>query len=358
MKVLFDHQLFSYQRYGGASKYFAELLANLPREMWETTTIFSNNEYVKSLNLFKCKHFLLNKYFRGQGRIMNELNKPHSIKIIKEQNFDVFHETHFETYCLKPLGNKPMVTTFHDINFSTFNKNPKIVKLQRKSLERADHVITISENTKKDMMRLFDIDESKITVIYHGIEPVDLSSLPRTKLIKEPYILYVGSRSGNKNFDRFIQAFAELHKKCPEILLVCTRSVFSKTEKENMNNLGCLDSVKYIGANEGEMLRLYRDCEFFVFPSLYEGFGMPLLEAMACGAPVACSNASCFPEIAKDAALYFEPTSIDDMKEKMIHLLEDENLRNELIMKGETRVKDFSWKKCAEEHMKVYEALI
>lgn len=358
MKVLFDHQLFSYQRYGGASKYFAELLANLPQEMWETTTIFSNNEYVKSLNLFKCKHFFPNRYFRGQGRIMNELNKPHSIKILKEQNFDVFHETHFETYCLKPLGNKPMVTTFHDINFSTFNNNPKIVKFQKKSLERANHVITISENTKKDMLRIFDIEESKITVIYHGIEPVDLSLLQRDRLIKEPYILYVGARNGNKNFDRFIQAFSEFHKKFPEILLICTRSAFTKSEKENFEKLGCINSVRFIGANESEMQRLYRDCEFFVFPSLYEGFGMPLLEAMTCNAPIICSNASCFPEIAKDAALYFEPTSVDDMKEKMIHLLEDKTLREELSAKGKSRVKDFSWKKCAEEHMKVYESLI
>lgn len=358
MKVLFDHQLFSYQRYGGASKYFAELLANLPREIWETTTIFSNNEYVKSLNLFNCKHFLPNYFFHGQGRIMNELNKPYSKKILREQKFDVFHETHFETYCLKPLGNKPMVTTFHDINFSTFNDNPKIVRLQKKSLERANHIITISENTKKDMLRLFDIDESKITVIYHGIEPVDLTCIKKERLVKEPYILYVGARNGNKNFDRFIIAFAELHRKHPEIFLVCTRSDFSKSEKERLKKLDCIDSVKFVSANESEMQQLYRDCEFFVFPSLYEGFGMPLLEAMVCGAPVVCSNASCFPEIAKDAALYFAPESVDDMKEKMIQLLEDKNLRAELSAKGSVRVKDFSWKKCAEEHMKVYESLI
>ena len=358
MKVLFDHQLFSYQRYGGASKYFAELLANLPREIWETTTIFSNNEYVKSLKLFECKQFLPNKYFRGQGRIMNELNKPHSIKILKKQNFDIFHETHFETYCLKPLGNKPMVTTFHDINFSTFNNNPKIVRLQKKSLARANHIITISENTKKDMLRLFDIEESKITVIHHGIESVDRNFLEKERLIKAPYILYVGARTGNKNFDRFIVSFSEFHKKFPEIFLICTRSDFTREEKETMQKLGCIDAVKFIGADEKEMLRLYRDCEFFVFPSLYEGFGMPLLEAMACGAPVACSNASCFPEIAMDAALYFEPTSIDDMKEKMVQLAEDKNLRNAFIEKGNCRVKDFSWKKCAEEHLKLYESLV
>ena len=134
LKVLFDHQLFSYQKFGGASKYFAMLLNALPKDVWETTTIFSNNEYVNHLNLFPHKSFCAKYYFRGQGRIMNELNKPYSIYRLRKHDYDVFHQTHFETYCLKCIGNKPMVTTFHDVNFSTFNPNKKIVDYQNKSL--------------------------------------------------------------------------------------------------------------------------------------------------------------------------------------------------------------------------------
>lgn len=358
MKVLFDHQLFSYQRFGGASKYFAELLANMPRECWETTTIFSNNQYVKDLGLFESKHLFPNKHFYGQGRIMNELNKPHSAKILRQQNFDVFHQTHFETYCLKPLKDKPMVTTFHDINFSTINYNPKIVALQEKSLARANRIICVSENTKKDMIGLFNIPEEKVCVVHHGIEHTDLSILKTERVFDFKYIFYVGVRCANKNWDNFIKAFAEFAKKEDGINLVCTGKDFKPAEKENLQALGIENRVIHCSATEEQMKRLYRDAEFYIFPSLYEGFGMPLLEAMDCHTPITCANTSCFPEIAQDAALYFDPNSIDDMISSMKKLLLDSELRRKLVLKGDIRVKDFSWKKCADMHMEVYKSLI
>lgn len=358
MKVLFDHQLFSYQRYGGASKYFAELLANMPRDCWETTTVFSNNQYVKDLELFETKHLFPNKHFRGQGRLMHELNKPHSKRILRQQNFDVFHQTHFETYCLKALKDKPMVTTFHDINFSNINSNPKIVHYQEISLKRANKIIAISENTKKDLLSVFNIPEEKVTVIYHGIERTDLTQLKKERVFEFKYILYVGVRCANKNWDNFIKAFALFAQKVKDINLVCTGKGFNQFEKDNLVSLGIYNRVVNCSATEEQMKRLYRDCEFYIFPSIYEGFGMPLLEAMDCHAPITCANASCFPEIARDAALYFDPNSVDDMVAAMQKLLNDLTLRNELVNKGNSRVQDFSWKKCADMHMEVYRSLI
>lgn len=356
MKILFDHQLFSYQRYGGASKYFAMLMAHLPEGIWETTTLISNNEYIRALDLFKTRHFLNRFYFRGQGRIMNELNKPYSLMKLRKGDYDVFHQTHFEPYCLKAIGDKPMVTTFHDINFATLNPNPRIVEQQKKSLARADRIIAVSENTRKDVIEMFDLDPSKVEVVYHGIEMPTYTDDKR--VFDFPYVLYVGSRENHKNFTRFVDAFAIFHKSFPEIHLVCTRQPFNAAESQQLEKSGLSECSHFISAREDVMNKLYRDAVMFVFPSLYEGFGMPILEAMANNCPVVLADASCFPEIAADSALYFDPESIEDMGERMITLAQDTSLRNSLISKGAERVRFFSWNNCARGHMKVYESLM
>ena len=360
MKVLFDHQLFSYQRYGGASKYFAMLLNAMPREMWDTTTLFSNNEYVRNLNLFKTLHFLPNLYFKGQGRIMHELNKPYSKYRLRKHNYDVFHETHFETYCLKEIGDKPMVMTYHDVNYITINPNPELVELQKKSITRANAVIAISENTKKDILKYFDIDERKIHVVYHGIpqifEPTE--TLSNSEKFDFPYILYVGTRGKHKNFQPFIKAFAEIHKFHPEVRMVCTAWPFSKEENELFKTLNILDSMVQLNADELSMNYLYQHALLFVFPSLYEGFGMPLLEAMLNRCPIASSNSSCLAEVGGEAVEYFDPNDTDSMISCVSKLIENEELRRSLIKRGCERVRAFTWEQCADKHIKVYRSLI
>lgn len=359
MKVLFDHQLFAYQRYGGASKYFACLLHALPRDLWDTTTLFSNNEYVKHLNLFSCRHFLDKYYFRGQGRIMNEINKPYTVYQLRKQKYDVFHQTHFEPYCLKAIGKKPMVTTFHDINHSTFNPNARIVAMQRKSLKRADGIVAISHNTKKDLMNVFEVDESKVHVIYHGIEIKKYVNSPSAlDGIDYPYILYVGTRGHHKNFRRFVKAFSIFHRKFPDVKVICTFNPFTREEQLLFKQYGIVDSMIQMSVNEEMLMQLYRKAFFFIFPSLYEGFGMPILEAMANQCPVLLSDASCFPEIASDAGLYFDPLDVEDMADKMIRITDNPKLRTSFISKGIDRVKFFSWEKCAREHLKVYQSLL
>ena len=352
MKILFDHQIF-YKKYGGASKYFVMLLDSMLRESWETTTLLSGNPYVEAKRLFRtCRY-----RFRGQPRLLEYANRPYTNYRLRQRDFDVFHQTDFGVYCLNSLGNKPMVTTFHDTNLSTHDPHPEIVKLQMASLARANAVIAVSENTKRDMLELFDIDEKKIHVVYHGIEQPDLGQLPAARIFVFPYVLYVGRRSQYKNFQRFAEAFSVLHSKYPEIHCVCTSVPFNHSERETFAKLGIQDCMHSIFADEKTMLVLYRDACVFVFPSIYEGFGMPILEAWSCHCPVVLSNASCFPEIAGDAGLFFEATDVDDMAEKMEKAVADSHMREHLIAKGDERVKLFSWKRCAEKHVKVYESL-
>ncbi|GAB6011245.1 glycosyltransferase family 4 protein [Viscerimonas tarda] len=358
MKVIFDHQIFSYQKYGGASKYFCELLANMPREVWDTTTLLSNNEYVKQLELFKVNHFFPNKWFRGQGYIMNILNKPYSTYRLLKKDYDVFHQTHFETYCLKAIGNKPMVMTFHDMNFSTYFRNDAMVAIQKKSIKRADKIIAISENTKKDLVEMWNIDPDKISVIYHGIDKREYENLPLGRIVDKPYILNVGMRPEYKNFKRLVQSFSLLNKSYPDLMLICTSLPFSVEELGLFREYNISNNVRHFSATETQLGQLYRDAEIFVFPSVYEGFGMPLLEAMVNSCPVVLSSASCFPEIAGEAGRYFNPYDVEDMYIAMKTVLESTGLRAELVKKGLERVNLFSWEKTAEQHLEVYNSLI
>lgn len=359
MKVLFDHQIFSSQRFGGVSKYFAEIIHRMPQDTYDISAWLSNNEYVKYYSLFNQVSFFPDKTFRGKGRIMAELGKLYSLHKIRQGDFDVFHQTNFDTYCLPALRTKPMVTTYHDVNFLTErDRNDRMVELQRASLKRADKVIAISNNTKNDMLKFFDIDPQKIEVIYHGVSKINFSKEHTERIVDYPYILYVGMRHTFKNFKRFIRAFATIASRFPEVKVVCTRSNFTKEEMELFEECGIKDRLIFVIADEVELAKLYRDALFFVFPSLYEGFGMPILEAMAYGCPTALARASCFPEIAEDAALYFDPNDIDSIAYTLEQYLSSEELRQEYANKGSIRVNNFSWEKCAQQHIELYQSLL
>jgi len=353
MKILFDHQIFRLV-YGGASKYFVMMIDSLPRGTWETTALLSSNEYAKEKGLMATVPYM----FKGQAMISERINRLYTNMKIRKGDFDVFHQTDFGTYCMGALGNKPLVTTYHDSNLSTIDPHPEIVKRQALSIKRADAIVCVSNNTKADMINLFGADSSKTHVIYHGIEIPDLTSLPPERIIARPYILYVGRRTAYKNFKRFAIAFSELSKTYADIVMACTSMPFNREEAEMLSRLHISDRVVHLSASEKDMQRLYRDALFFVFPSLYEGFGMPILEAWSCHCPVLLSDASCFPEIAGSAGLYFIPTSVDDILSAMVKAVESEDLRKELTARGDERVKAFSWKRCADEHMKVYQSLV
>lgn len=359
MKILFDHQIFASQKYGGVSKYFAELLYNLPEGSWDLPKILSNNEYAYQLGLIQGCKFLPNREFRGKGRMMSEMGKPSAILKIMSGKFDVFHQTNFDDFSFRFLGGKPMVTTYHDVNFLTDNNyNKRMDRLQHSSLKRADKIVAISENTKADMLKYFDVDESRIKVIYHGVDRFDIPSALSERIVPYPYILFVGNRHAFKNFDSFVKAFGIIAAQHKDIHVICTKSDFSTSELAAFEKFGIRDRMHVMKADEVTLARLYRDAVFFIFPSKYEGFGMPILEAFVRQCPVALSNTSCFPEIAKDAGAYFNPNDIESIADTMSKLLDDSFYREQLVQKGNKRAEDFSWKKCAEEHYKVYKSLV
>lgn len=358
MKILYDHQIFSLQRYGGVSKYFCELIKRLPPQDWETSVFLSNNEYAISNHLFTTYPFMRDKTFRGKERLMVELGMFYSIYKIRKSNFDVLHQTDYHPYCFKYLKNKPIVTTCHDMNFVTYNPCHRLASWQRESVLKADGVIAISEYTKQKLLELYPVSSQKIQVIYHGVTPVYYDPAIYPPLCKYPYLLFVGTRFSFKNFDKILIVFKELLKKYKGLRLICTGNQFSKSELRLLQDLKILDSVDVVSANEMEMSILYRDALAFVFPSLSEGFGMPLLEAMAQGCPVVCSNTSCFPEIAGEAASYFDPHSIEDMGSAIEKVINEEAYRQGLISRGNRRVSEFTWEKSVEKHLLLYKSFL
>lgn len=366
MRILYDHQIFCIQRYGGASRYFTELLKGLPRETWETTVRFLLNEHLKQAELKQTACRLPKKYIKGMSLFLDYANRPYTRYVLKKGSYDVFHQTHYGDWCFKSIAKgKPMVTTFHDMNHVRYAQlyqeqgiNPaSIVSKQRASIARSNQVIAVSQNTKNDLVDYWGIDPSIIQVIHHGIESVGAQHLDSMRVVDFPYVLFVGERQLFKNFNRFVQAMRMVMDKHPILRLVCTGKNFSVTETALLASQSLLDRTIHIEASEVTLKRLYRDAELFVFPSLSEGFGMPILEAMVQGCPVALSRASCFPEVAGDAGVYFDPLQAEEMALAIESLLEDTSLRNQIITLGFERVRSFSWDATVEAHLELYRRL-
>lgn len=344
MNVLFDSQIFSFQKFGGISRYFVELMSHLPQDITPINSIlFSDNEYLKKSNL-KSKGIIIPS-FKGKQRIVNPANKWFSEIKIKQNRFNVFHPTYYDPYFLKHLR-KPYILTVYDMTHEIFNKNNitnnSTIRNKKLSLQNAEIIIAISENTKKDIIDIYNIPEDKIRVIYLGYS----ANTHKQKIIRDlpnSYILFVGQRNGYKNFERLLKAFAKVKQSHPEIHLVCTGSELTSSEHQLIASLNLSDRIKHFFATDTELNFLYRNALCFIYPSLYEGFGIPILEAFASKCPLVLSNTSCFPEIAGDGGLYFDPLDIDSIHNSIIRIIEDEELKLSLTIKGCEQLKKYNW---------------
>lgn len=367
MIIFYDHQIFTFQRYGGISRYFYELinlLKNNEDTVIETPFILSNNYYISN-NKKNIRHinFLPHQEFRGKNRLMSIFNKRSSIINFKKQKFDIFHPTYYDPYFLKYIGNKPFILTVHDMiheKFSEMFDRSDKTSIQKKILiQKANKIIAISNNTKKDLMEILNVDESKIEVIYLGNSMFPKNNLILNIDIPQNYILFVGSRSGYKNFDRFIRAVFPLLHKDKNLYVVCAGGgKFQKKEYEFLKQLNILKQVIQFDVNDDILAYLYKNALVFVFPSLYEGFGIPVLEAFTCKCPLVCSNTSSLPEIADGGAVYFDPYDEDSITNAIVNVLENKNIRNNIIKNGTKRLKNFSWRKTATKTKELYQEVL
>lgn len=356
MKILYDYQAFI-QRIGGVSRYHAELIRIFPKEM-ETLLppILSDNVYLREQGI-KHRQFMLNRNNQWKYNIYKALNIIQSLYWIKTKEYDILHPTFFNPYFVGHCK-KPIVVTMHDLNHWKYPeltvKAGIVQEKERIVCNAASHIIAISKETKEDLMEYLHIPEKKITVVYHGINQ-NLVNCHDEALLKFPYLLYIGGRSGYKNFKTLLQAFTKIDK---NINLVCTGAVFNTEEKNIIEDFHLSNRIHQMFVNDNDLNNLLSNAIAFVYPSLAEGFGMPILEAFRCGCPCIISDLKCFKEVAGDAALYFNPTDIDDIAHKINETVKNDCMLRYLKTKGYERMQMFSWKKTAEETENVYHKIL
>jgi glycosyltransferase involved in cell wall biosynthesis len=318
------------------------------------------------------EQFAFGVKFRGRKRLFNFMerkfsnkyqryelkNKEISIAHLKKQDFDIFHPTYYEDYFLKYIGNKPFILTIHDMIHELYPEmvNDIPLSVQKANLvKKAAHIIAVSENTKKDVIDILNTPEEKISVIYHAgflVKGKGTIDLPQN------YFLYVGERTNYKNFLFFAQVIEPIIKEQKDIYVVCTGRNFDTNEIQFLTELNIRNNFISIFVKEEEMFDLYNKAIAFVYPSCYEGFGIPILEAFDASCPVVLSNASCFPEVAQDCALYFSAKNIKQFRQCLEKIMDDISLRKSLINKGKMRLKDFSWLDSANKTLEVYKRVL
>ncbi len=284
----------------------------------------------------------------------NQLQRQHF-----KTDYDIFHPTYYNPYFLDYIGSKPFVLTIHDLTHEKQGWSTKwndwSIKGKKILAEKAVRIIAVSENTKKDIVELLNIHPDKITVIYHGCNFVP--NREKKMHLPERFILFVGERGGYKNFINLAKAFSQLCKSDNELRLIVAGKPFSADEQALLKSLSIDENTIQLFAGNEELAELYASALAFVFPSTYEGFGIPILEAFTCGCPVILSDASCFPEIAGNAGAYFDPLSVDAMVEAIKKIIDDSSYRNNLIQAGTERAKLFSWEKAAAETLQLYKSI-
>lgn len=360
MNILYDHEIFWLQKYGGISRYFYEIICRLAAHAGTDVSVFMgfhNNGY--GLENYR------EQYYRFFGtarpiipkttRLFSKLNDLMFLFFKETTGFDIYHQTYYRKFL--PGKGKKMIITMHDMIYELFpqefSPNDPVPPLKKWTAEKADGIICVSESTKRDLIRLFRIPEHKIKVIYHGNSLTNKVTTPA--VVSEPYILYVGLRFGYKNFKMLLDAYAKANRVREDFRLVCFGGGPLKPGEEKfISELNLTNKVIHISGSDDVLANLYNYASVFVYPSLYEGFGIPPLEAMHYGCPVLVSSTSSIPEVVGQAGLYFDPLSLDELVFKLEHVLYDDSLKKQLTKAGYEREKLFSWDKAADETLSFY----
>lgn len=363
-RVLFDDQIFCWQEFGGVSRYFYELarrVANGENFSASVVAPLYVNRYLAEGGV-KVKGMHIPK-IRNSGRIISALNSLVAPAIIRSERPDVLHETYFyRRRSLAPKGCLTVLTVFDMIQEKFpdyFLARDHTTEAKRAAVMRADRVICISANTQRDLIDIFGVAPEKTVVIHLGFTLTNQGELTASLAESRPFLLYVGLRGRYKNFDALLSVYASSAALRENFALVAFGGGrFSAEEDERIRALGLVDSVRQMSGDDALLAGLYRQSAAFVYPSLYEGFGIPPLEAMSFDCPVICSNTSSLPEVVGDAAYLFDPADPDALRAAIEVVVGSSDLRSDLVRRGRARIQHFSWDRTAMETMGVYRELL
>ena len=365
MKIVFDHQCFLFSNYGGISRYYLSLIEELIKMKEDVHVIapLHQNEQLKLLPKNCVKGYGVNRFLLKPYRISRVVNDLLSPLMISKPNPDIIHETYFLPKTIISSC-KARIITIHDMTHEKFPqyfpRNDPTTNNKIKAIKRADHVICISKNTKHDLCNILNVPSKKISVVYHGTKNFTKPSSKKSFHNNRPFLLHVGGRGLWKNFIQTLKAVAispELRKTFD--IIAFGSGKFTKDEHAIIDQLNLQPgSVKQISGNDNVLTSLYSQATALVYPSLHEGFGLPILEAMQHGCPVVCSNSSSMPEAGGNAAQYFNPKSEEDLSKAIKKVVFDKDRKAELILNGYKRANLLSWQRCAEETLNVYKKVL
>ncbi len=365
MRILFDYQVFSWQKVGGVSRVFREVIAEAaalrPDCRFSIVAGMHLNDLVGELAnrpRVEVHEFLHRPAFApGFGHVARFVNPRFLECQAKAFRPDVFHPTWHDADLSRIPEGTAVAATIHDLIpenlpefFPAYDPGPK-----RRLLERADVVITVSNQTRTDLLERFPhLSANRVFVAPLAAR---LQPPSRPAAFDRPFLLHVGRRGGYKNFRFLLDVFANSPELRGEFQLVCFGGGRPDgNELEAIARAG-LDrrQIYFTGGDDQTLAACYTGAAAFVTPSLYEGFGIPLLEAMSCGTPVVASRGGSIPDVAGDAAMYFDARDAESLREALRRTLFDSGRRQTLCDAGVARVKQFSWAKCADRHLDAWE---
>lgn len=367
MRVLFDHQIFCWQLYGGVSRYCVELARHLAR--------LDDTEPLILAPLFINRHLCELDASAVAGRfvgitptgiswfvyIANRLLAPGRMGRFEP---DIVHETYYATKPVLGHHHHKIVLTVHDMIHERFPdavpNSRQTAAVKARAIKRADHVLCDSEQTRQDLLDIYDVDPASATVVHLGVHSDDAIDLPGERPIDAPYLLYVGDRSGYKNFSGLIEAYIHSPALRDEFSLVCFGGPpLADDEVGRLSSAG-IDPGKltWMKGDDRMLMWLYRNASALVYPSLYEGFGIPPLEAMGQGCPVVCSTGGSIPEVVGNAGEYFDPYESEAIASAIERVVGGSDRASELRAAGFERLRHFTWERCAQRTRDVYASLL
>ena len=355
MKILYDYSIFTHQHLGGISRYYI----NLDKEFNKNykSVILAPIHFNKFLKNHKnYKGIYLKRFPKYTSKIFRYTNDIITNKYIKKFKPDVFHKTYYNNFSPKNFSGKRVLTVYDLIHEKLYNvyKLKSYYRPKEKSIKNSDIIIAISHKTKSDLISYYNIPSKKIFVTHLGVNL--LKNYLNYQIINDPYLLYVGDRKRYKNFINLLKAYSiskRINKNFKLVLFGGGQLTELELDIINKYKLD-LNLIIQISGGDNELSSLYKYASLFVFPSKYEGFGLPLLEAASLNCPVACSNIEVFREIMGESVEYFNPNSVEDIIQNLEKILFSNSLSKKLIIKAVNQLNNYSWDKCAKKTLEIY----